>query len=699
MAQTTFDPDALDGPVAPPDPSGLEREEDAPYLRVLSTVGQGGMGEVHVARDLDLGRVVALKVMSKRVANNPRHRSRFLTEAQVTAQLEHPHIVPVYRLDSGVPGAAFEGPPAFSMKLIRGRTLGDVIDRCRAHRDGTLEDAGPDEDFGLGTRLDIFVAVCDAIAYAHERGVVHRDLKPENIMVGRHGEVYVVDWGVARLLALEETSEDAEIELSSTSSSVYTRPGALMGTPAYMSPEQARSEDVDVRSDQYTLGLILQELVTLERANPHEQSLVAIAQASKATRGPMPGPLDLRAIAARACQPRPEDRYPSVTALVTDVRRFQHGKEVSVRRDGVIGRLWRWSRHHPVPSLITLGVVLGTAALVTIASLVVAVVVQGQSARAEREVARRVSAVSRRAHAIDAELLRYQSLLDGFAEQVEAAWDDERDPEESATLFDRSAFSAGMAPADYRESPSYGTMAVSFTDPLYLVAPGADEARARADAIHISEVREPMRTVFLRAESEMSVSLPPTQADALLRDEGVPPAWIYVGLESGALLNYPGHPRLSAEYDPRRRPWYTATRDTRGPRWGEPYQGDSGYSILVPCNRAIYASDGAFIGVVGLDVTLDTVIEMLDIDLDGAQQTFLVDSEGNIVVSSEQAGLNLGAGLHDNRSLGRTPLPFEAARSAITSGSPSGHIPVDDGVVIYDRMEALGFTYVVRIDD
>lgn len=240
-------------------------------------------------------------------------------------------------------------------------------------------------------------------------------------------------------------------------------------------------------------------------------------------------------------------------------------------------------------------------------------------------------------------------------------------------------------------------MAVSFTDPLTLVAPEADADVGLGDASHLAALRETMRTVFLRAESEDSAFLTAPAADALLRDEGVPPAWIYIGLESGVLLNYPGHPRLSAEYDPRKRPWYTATRDTRGPRWGEPYQGDSGYSVLVPCNRALYARDGSFVGVVGLDVTLDSLIEMLAIDLDGVRQTYLVDTAGNVVVSSDQAGLNLGAGLHDNRSLGRQPLPIPEVRRAITQGTPSGHVQLDDGVVIYDRMEALGLTYAVRI--
>ena len=150
------------------------------------------MGTVHVARDVELLRRVALKELSLEVAHDRSARSRFVREVQVTAQLDHPHIVPVYGLE-----VASGGRPAYAMKLVEGQTFGQLIADTRAFYE---KKAPPDEDHALPARLEHFLKVCDAIAYAHERGVVHRDLKPANLMVGRHNEVYVMDWGICRLM-------------------------------------------------------------------------------------------------------------------------------------------------------------------------------------------------------------------------------------------------------------------------------------------------------------------------------------------------------------------------------------------------------------------------------------------------------------------------------------------------------------------
>src|SRR5690606_29621012 len=146
------------------------------------------MGEVYIARDTLLNRNVAFKTMDPTVAADPGLAERFLIEAQVTAQLDHPSIIPVYALDIE------RGRKAYAMKLIRGQTLEDYIHATRAFYDRGVE---PDADFGLDARLELFVQVCNAVHYAHTRGVVHRDLKPENVMVGAFHEVIVMDWGIA----------------------------------------------------------------------------------------------------------------------------------------------------------------------------------------------------------------------------------------------------------------------------------------------------------------------------------------------------------------------------------------------------------------------------------------------------------------------------------------------------------------------
>src|SRR5262249_34851822 len=207
-------------------------------------------GEVLLSRDARIGRDVAMKIVRVREGAPPDHQARFLREARVQGQLEHPAIVPVYDLGRDPDGRAF-----CTMKRVNGATPEESLDRRAA---GEADAAAR---YGRRKLLAAFVQVGLAVDYAHSRGVVHRDLKPANIMLGDFGEVYVLDWGLARVSGEEERGAGAAATVEG-SGAIQTEFGAVLGTPGYMAPEQARGgRDVDARADVYALGSMLFEIL------------------------------------------------------------------------------------------------------------------------------------------------------------------------------------------------------------------------------------------------------------------------------------------------------------------------------------------------------------------------------------------------------------------------------------------------------
>lgn len=314
-------------------PEGRRGAALVPTVSRPREIGRGGIGRVLIAYDAHLGREIAVKeLLPHLVQNDSKARStdskailgRFLREARITAQLEHPNIVPVYEL-----GKRKDGGLYYTMKLVRGRTLSDALKQTH----------------DLADRLKLlnhFVDLCQAIAYAHSRGVVHRDIKPQNVMVGEFGETMVLDWGLAKIRGKRDLrGQDLlrEIKQLTEGDVVSTLPGSAFGTPSYMSPEQAEGQidEIDERSDVWGLGVVLYEILTgrVPFYGPHPFAVVA--QVMKEQPAPVlsvypEAPPELAAVADRALRRDRSERYQTAKELAEEIVAFQTGGRVEAHQ-------------------------------------------------------------------------------------------------------------------------------------------------------------------------------------------------------------------------------------------------------------------------------------------------------------------------------------------------------------------------------
>jgi serine/threonine-protein kinase len=312
-------------------PSIAESEGFDRRYQNRAVLGAGGMGYVRLCRDRRIGRDVAVKLIRPDVSNDAEMRVRFEREARVQGQLEHPSIVPVYDLATTADGAYF------TMKRVRGHTLEKIVEELAR---GTTDFV---ERYTVRKLLSAFGQAALAVAFAHARGVIHRDLKPANIMLGDFGEVYVLDWGLAKLADESDlaTGDVAAPAPTSRAGRGETAVGIVMGTAGYMAPEQARGETAKFgpATDVYALGAILFEILALESLHPFASAEEAIASTLRggdmrpSMRAPQRAiPPELDAICVRALALEPSDRYASVRAMVDEIERFLEGHRDLERR-------------------------------------------------------------------------------------------------------------------------------------------------------------------------------------------------------------------------------------------------------------------------------------------------------------------------------------------------------------------------------
>lgn len=673
---------------------------DSEDYTVLESIDEGAMGEIFIARDNKLNRTVAYKKIHQHVAEIPSYLGRFYMEAQVTAQLQHPNIVPVYGLISSA------GAVGYAMKLIDGITLKDHI---RAAQDQYAEFGEPDQHHTLHARLEHFLKVCDAIHYAHRKGVIHRDLKPLNIMIGSYNEVYVMDWGITKTVDVDnKTFVDKTLSIGheTVDEEDKTKMGQVMGTPAYMSPEQAEGEHdiLDHRSDLYSLGLILFELVTLNRAIDGKNTSEVML---KARRGKIDKPppykkqiyeqSQLLAIVEKATQYMPEDRYPTVAEFADDIRRFIHGEAIKARPESIKQKIIRWAIHHRTATVnITIGFIL--ASFVSVAmSLFLQLQTLQQAQTEDARINHFIAEVAEKTQFIDAKFLHYETILEnlstGATEILHRGSPDESPYHTSKTIADPK-----FGPSDYRFSEFYG-FPVSIDYPVYKLAPGVSEIDARPVLQRLGPLRRLFKSLIL--ESHEDDLVPDTeQARRVMMDQGLPIVWSYIGLEAGMIAAYPGNAGYPDAYDPRQRSWYRATVGQTGIRWQRPYIDVSGRRLL-PVTNPLYNDNGAFIGAAAVELALEYIRKrLLPLSgVDGLEEIYLLNEKGEIIITASETSQADESGLFSTGEPEVFPNQYVVNKIGRKQTGHYFYFDKDrEKAIVYYRLDSTGWYYVAISD-
>jgi eukaryotic-like serine/threonine-protein kinase len=649
--------------------AGAESSGNDPRYVILGEVARGGMGVVHVARDLELLRRVALKRLSFD-ASAGSARQRFLREVQITAQLDHPHVVPVYSLENAA------GAPAYAMKLVEGQTFAEFLEEAiRSHERGE----GPDDAHALPTRLEHFLKVCDALAYAHDKGVIHRDLKPANLMLGRHHEVYVMDWGICRVLSgatLEDETEPCGGNPALPDRADATALGTIMGTPSYMSPEQARgrSRDLDPRSDQCALGLVLYEIVTLRRPFEGTTPLEILERAAQGWRRPVTHAYgeriapELVAIVEKATAADRADRYADVRAMADDLRRFLRGEEVHARPDGLWQRASRGiaRRRHQV--LVALLAVFAVATLSVLGVFYVQEQRLWEADLRERRVDALVASVSRRASGLQVRFLRIQDELESLA-AVAGHLLEFGAPVDRAVYWLSDFRDPSRRPSDLARRETYEEP-VSFEHAVWIPAPGIRPQDVDESVQRLLGLRALRNEIFTH-----------THARRLL-----------LSLESGVTLQLPGTASVAEDYDGRSETWYRAAAEQTVPSWGSPFAAAGQGTLSIPVSHAIRDHTGARLGVVAFELPVDAIVRILAEKQAalGALEVLLLNGEDRVLAST-RASRPRSKPLADD-SLRRAIGELEIGATPIT-------VDGEAALAIFDRLHPLGWVLVALVAD
>lgn len=598
---------------------------------IQDEIARGGQGVISKGFDRHCSRAVAIKTLHQNLADNTSARNLFLTEAKITAQLEHPSIIPIY----GIFGDADNGLH-LAMKMVKGKSFADYLDYTVEHyRKYTPRQIRRLEPDNLKKRLAYFLNVVEAIAYVHHNKIIHKDLKPENIMIGPFGETYVMDWGIAEKVAPGGN-----------------HPDKISGTLAYIAPEVINRKTYDTRSDIYLLGLILFELVFLKPAYTYQEDDMkeAVRIAKNADIAP-PVHLfgchvdtDLYYILNRALAFNPEDRYQKAEQLGNDIRAYLQHDVVSASPHQFIARICKFTVNH-------LPLFFGFVALLIILFGGMSLHIAYQNIHESKVALQRKNLLSfhtnsslRSANSIEAIFNRLANSVHDLA--LEATTRLETTPLPPDNTVPTAFRTLTAPPDDLLTAPTYHDQNIAFSSFVFKEA----DLDKTNDNRHIMQILAPMKSVFqnlvfasLRADANTI-----DMSDEELIDYGTqvkrPLLFLaYVGFNTGLHIAYPYNQGYPDTYDPRKRTWFINAKNLERGQVATPVPyADKGASheLLLSFSTPLKRADGTLIGVAGADISLEQARQLLRNQRNSIQKisvSMLVDHKGQILVSSNTA--------------------------------------------------------------
>lgn len=570
-------------------------------------IAEGAQGIVMTGFDKSLKRNIVVK--STKSYKDKEHaikdKNFFVSEARIMAQLDHPSIAPIYGMFSDD-----ENKLHLAMKHIHGKTMKDYLQGISILYQQEGVEKYTEKDSILN-RIEYLIRVCEAVDYAHCKGVIHRDLKPENIIIGSHGEIYVMDWGLACLLAPEQSPGSQHL----TEIGLHLR-CELAGTPCYIAPELIRGGLTSPQSDVFSLGMILFEIVTLTRAVPGETINEVFRNILKRNYNPFKHRFlktklsdDLNAIIAKATSPALSRRYESANDMAKDLRSYLMRKETVARPDNFLRKCLRGIGNHAV---ITSSVILSSLLLLTVIALYGLhsqnILINKQKTR-EAMLTHFQYKLIKRSDKLNYAIRYFENQLTNLANHCKYILSAKANTVNAGYIY-------SLAYSGKTESNSTVKDSMNLTDKKKSI---------------LSQILKHMLSVSnLKFKDQASKS-----AKQAAVDKEKPIVGVFVGLKNGSILAYHGDKNYSKKCCPTKRSSYKdALKKNDAISWSKPFKCTICSKIVISCLRRIFDKENKELGIVGIDIDLEYIHKYLFLHNISGMKEFLVNRNGEVILSS-----------------------------------------------------------------